>query len=157
MKNRPARVRELIQRELGAIIGRELTFRATLVTIHGVDLTPDFRHCHVFIGVLGTAPQQREALVKLNENRQVLQRELSKRVILKFTPQLHFRFDESVERGTKVMEIMRQIDDITPPEVVLGEDDDENAFDREANLVGEDENVVDDDPRPSGEKGSAAS
>ncbi len=115
MKNRPARVRELIQRELGAIIARELTFRATLVTVHGVDLTPDFRHCHVFIGVLGTEPQQREALVKLNENRQMLQKELSKRVIMKFTPQLHFKFDAALERGTKVMEIMRQIGETLPP------------------------------------------
>ena len=131
MKNRPARVRELIQRELGAIITRELTFRATLVTVHGVDLTPDFRHCHVFVGVLGTEPQQREALVKLNDHRQVLQRELSKRVILKFTPQLHFRFDESVERGTKVMEIMRQIDEITPPEALADADGAEDDFDHD--------------------------
>ena len=126
MKNRPARVRELIQRELGAIIGRELTFRATLVTIHGVDLTPDFRHCHVFVGVLGTEPQQREALATLNQHRQMLQRELSKRVIIKYTPQLHFRFDAALERGTKVMEIMRQIDEVNPPgEEPLPEDDDQ--------------------------------
>ena len=115
MKNRPARVRELIQRELGAILSRELTFRATLVTVHGVDLTPDFRHCHVFVGVLGTEPQQREALATLNQHRQMLQHELSRRVIIKYTPQLHFRFDAALERGTKVMEIMRQIDEISPP------------------------------------------
>ena len=128
MKNRPARVRELIQRELGAIIGRELTFRATLVTVHGVDLTPDFRHCHVFIGVLGTEPQQREALASLNQNRQMLQHELSKRVIMKFTPQLHFRFDAALERGTKVMEIMRQIDEVSPLAAASADDE----FDRES-------------------------
>lgn len=129
MKNRPARVRELIQRELGAIITRELTFRATLVTVHGVDLTPDFRHCHVFIGVLGTEPQQREALAKLNESRQMLQKELSKRVIMKFTPQLHFKFDAALERGTKVMEIMRQISETLPPEEAPEHDDEEMSAD----------------------------
>ena len=36
-------------------------------------------------------------------------------MILKFTPQLHFHLDEAIERGTKVMEIMRQIDEVAPP------------------------------------------
>ncbi len=114
MKNRPARVRELIQRELGALIMREMNF-AVLVTIQAVDLTADFKHCHVHVGVLGSEREQRDAIHALGERRPQLQHELSKRVILKYTPALHFHLDHSVERGTKVMEIMRQIDEITPP------------------------------------------
>lgn len=116
MKNRPARVRELIQRELGTMIAREMTFDATLVTVQGVDLTADFKHCHVHIGVMGTEREQRDAIHQLAERRPFLQHELSKRVVLKFTPQLHFHLDNSVARGTKVMEILRQIDVVTPPE-----------------------------------------
>ena len=37
-------------------------------------------------------------------------------MVLKFTPQLHFHLDTSVVRGTKIMEIMRQVDEVTPPE-----------------------------------------
>ncbi len=114
MKNRPARVKELILRELGALVARELTFSAKLVTVHAVDLSADFKHCHVHVGVLGDDKERRAAIGKLHENRPLLQHELSKRVILKFTPQLHFHLDEAIERGTKVMEIMRQIDDIVP-------------------------------------------
>ena len=110
-------------RELGAMISREFTFAAKLVTVQAVDLTADFKHCHVHVGVLGTPKEQRAAIGKLQESRPHLQYELSKRVVLKFTPQLHFHLDESVERGTKVMEIMRQIDEFTPP----GEDADEEA------------------------------
>ena len=121
MKNRPARVRELIQRELGAIIMREMNF-TSLVTIQGVDLTADFKHCHVHIGVLGSEREQRDAIHALAERRPQLQHELSKRVVLKFTPALHFHLDHSVERGTKVMEIMRQIDEITPATVEADED-----------------------------------
>ena len=116
MKNRPARVRELILRELGAIIAREFTFTAKLVTVQAVDLTADFKHCHVHVGVLGTVQEQKSAIGKLREHRPLLQHELSKRVILKYTPQLHFHLDEALERGTKVMEIMRQIDEVTPAE-----------------------------------------
>ena len=114
MKNRPARVKELILRELGSIIARDFTFAAKLVTVHGVDLSADFKHCHVHVGVLGDDKERRDAIHKLHENRPLLQHELSKRVVLKFTPQLHFHLDEAIERGTKVMEIMRQIDDIVP-------------------------------------------
>ncbi len=121
MKNRPARVRELIQRELGALIMREMNF-TQLVTIQAVDLTADFKHCHVHVGVLGTERQQLDAIHALAERRPQLQHELSKRVILKYTPALHFHLDHSVERGTKVMEIMRQIDEITPADTEADED-----------------------------------
>ncbi len=114
MKNRPARVRELILREIGAIITRELTFNATLVTVQGVDLTPDFKHCHIYVGVLGTEDQQKSAITKLAEHRPLLQHELSRRVILKYTPQLHFHLDRALERGTKVMEIIRQLEEAAP-------------------------------------------
>ncbi len=114
MKNRPARVKELILRELGSIVAREMTFTAKLVTVHAVDLSADFKHCHVHVGVLGDDKERRAAIGKLHENRPLLQHELSRRVVLKFTPQLHFHLDEAIERGTKVMEIMRQIDDIAP-------------------------------------------
>ena len=116
MKNRPARVRELIQRELGALLMREMTFDAKLVTVQSVDLTADFKHCHVHVGVMGTEREQRDAMHALAERRPQIQHELSKHVVLKYTPRLHFHLDTSVERGVKVMEIMRQVDEITPPE-----------------------------------------
>lgn len=116
MKYRPARVKELILRELGAIINRELTFDAQLVSINEVDLPSDFKNCYVYVGVIGTVPQRQRAIAKLEENRGMLQREMAKRVILKYTPQLHFKLDETVERGSKIMEIMRQIDEEIPPQ-----------------------------------------
>ena len=124
MKFRIERVKEVILREIGAAIQRELTFNAGLVTANSVDLTPDFKHCHVFIGVIGTDKERNDALGKLKQNRVLLQHEMSKRVVLKYTPQLHFHLDDSVERGVKVMEIMRKIDDqigpVPPPEEVEG-------------------------------------
>ena len=69
MKNRPARVRELIQRELGALLAREMTFDAKLVTVQAVDLTADFKHCHVHVGVMGSEREQRDAIHQLAERR----------------------------------------------------------------------------------------
>lgn len=109
MKHRLERVREVIKRELGGIIQRELSFGASLVTVSGVDITPDLRQAHIFISAIGNDAQKREALEKLEAHRAVLQHELSRRVIIKYTPILHFRLDESIERGVRVIELMDKL------------------------------------------------
>jgi ribosome-binding factor A len=110
MKHRLERVREVIRRELGDIIPREVTFRSALVTVQDVDITPDLKQCHVYISVIGGESEKRAAVTALEEHRQILQHALSKRVILKYTPQLHFKLDTSIERGSRVIEILNQIE-----------------------------------------------
>jgi ribosome-binding factor A len=110
MKHRLERVRELIKRELSEVIARQLTFAGALVTVQHVDITPDLKQCHVYVSTLGGGTTRQEVITKLEEHRGALQHELSKRVILKYTPQLHFRFDDSIERGNRVIDIMQEID-----------------------------------------------
>jgi ribosome-binding factor A len=114
MKHRLERVNELIKRELGDLLTREVTFEAALVTVQQVDITPDLKHAHVFISVIGSDVQAKAAMAKLHDRRTHLQHLLSKRVILKFTPHLHFKLDESIERGTRVINILEQIE--IPPD-----------------------------------------
>ena len=114
MKHRLERVRELIKRELGDLIVRELTFDQ-LVTIQSVDVTPDFKHAHIFVGILGgDETAARAVLAKLHDHRKELQSLLARRVILKYTPQLHFKQDTAVERGTRVIDILESLN--LPPE-----------------------------------------
>jgi ribosome-binding factor A len=114
MKHRLERVNELLKRELGDLLNREVSFEAALVTVQQVDITPDLKHAHVFISVIGSDEQARAAMAKLHDSRPNLQRLLSKRVVLKFTPHLHFKLDEAIERGTRVINILSQID--IPPD-----------------------------------------
>jgi ribosome-binding factor A len=109
MKHRLERVKEVIKRELSEIIPREIAFKATLVTVQHVDITPDLKQCHVFISAIGTEAEKRAALTALEDRRKFLQFSLSKRVILKYTPQLHFKLDTAIERGTRVIEILDKI------------------------------------------------
>lgn len=109
MKHRLERVCEVLKRDLGVIIGRELTFSSPLVTISGVDITPDLKQAHVFIGALGHHSDRLNAIKVLEQNRGFLQSELAKRVALKFTPHLHFKLDEGIERGTRVLSIMDEL------------------------------------------------
>ena len=111
MKHRLERVNEVIKRELSEIISREVNFSAqVLVTIHAVDITADLRKCHVFISVIGNPLQKTRVLADLEEQRGTLQRELAKRVVLKYTPHLSFKLDDSVERGSRVLEIMQDLE-----------------------------------------------
>lgn len=109
MKHRLLRVNEIVKRELSTIIQRELTFADVLVTVNDVDVTPDLRSAHVFVSVLGKG-SARAAIAQLDEHRTVLQSALAKHVVLKYTPHLVFHLDESVERGTRVFQILQEID-----------------------------------------------
>jgi ribosome-binding factor A len=114
MKHRLLRVNELVKRELSSLIAREITFDDALVTLNQVDVTPDLKHAHAYVSVLGKKGEA-AAMAKLEENRVVLQTELAKSVFLKYTPQLIFHLDDSIERGARVFEILQQIE-IPPAE-----------------------------------------
>ncbi len=110
MKHRLERVREVIKRELSELIVRELTFPSALVTVQDVDVTPDLKHSNVYISALGSEADRDAAFKKLQENRAMLQQAMSKRVVLKYTPQIHFRLDTSIERGSRIIEILQKIE-----------------------------------------------
>ena len=95
---------------------RDLKFSAPLVSVRGVDITPDLKKAHVFITAFGTPGQKKEAITLLEKNRTSLQKELSRRVILKNTPTLHFALDESIERGNRVLALL---DELVPEESPL--------------------------------------
>ncbi len=109
MKHRLQRVNEVIKRELSDLVRRELSFEAKLVTVQQVDVTPDLKQAHVFIGVIGTDEQRHSAMALLHDKRKMLQSELSKRVILKYTPHLHFALDDTMERGTRILSILEDL------------------------------------------------
>jgi len=125
MKYRLERVREVLKRELGSIMVRELRFSSPLVTVSDVDITPDLKQAHVFISAIGSDAQRREAIELLDQNRAMLQHELSKRVVIKYTPHLNFKLDESIERGSRVITIMDELGLIPEKPAAGGEESEE--------------------------------
>jgi len=121
MKHRLPRVNELLKRELGDLLNREMSFQAALVTVQQVDITPDLKHAHVFVSVIGSEEQARAAMAALHDHRTSLQHLLAKRVVLKYTPHLHFKLDEAIVRGTRVINILNEIE--IPPDAPLGAPD----------------------------------
>jgi ribosome-binding factor A len=75
--------------------------------------------------VIGDKKQYPAILVTLEERRRDLQYQLSRRVILKFTPQLHFKINDSVERGIRVNNILDELN--IPPDETPETDPDEQG------------------------------
>src|SRR5205823_7934146 len=109
MKHRQLRLNELVKRELSGIIARQINFGGVLVSINAVDVTPDLKNAHVFVSILGAATGA-SVIDKLEAHRAALQAELSRHVVLKYTPHLVFHLDDSIERGSRVLEILNEID-----------------------------------------------
>jgi ribosome-binding factor A len=112
MSLRLERVRELLKRELGEIIRRELPVNDVgLISVNDVIVASDLHSATVFVGVFGGADKQKRALELLDQNRKRIQGMVANAVILKYTPQLRFVLDESIERGNRVMQILDELEE----------------------------------------------
>jgi ribosome-binding factor A len=103
---RASRIAEQIQRDLGELIPREVRDpRVGLVTVSGVELSPDYAHAKVYFTVIGSDPEV--CAHGLNAAAGHLHNLLFKRLHIHTVPRLHFVHDTSVERG---FELDRLID-----------------------------------------------
>ena len=113
---RHQRVRELLKREIGEIIRREIqTADAGLITVNDVGLAGDLQSATVFVGIVGTSEQQRKGLDLLKKERLRIQGLLGRAVVLKYTPKLRFMRDDSIERGNRVLQILEELERTLPP------------------------------------------
>ncbi len=107
--SRTDRIVEQIRRELAELIRLELKDpRVSLVTLTDVEITPDYAHAKVFYTTLAEAEQRAEIERGLKRSAGFLRRELGRRVRIHHTPDLHFVFDASVERGTHLSQLIDQ-------------------------------------------------
>lgn len=115
---RSARIADQIQRSLAEVIRLELRDpRVGLVTLTGVELSRDQSHAKVFFTILGTAEQAAEAAEGLQRAAGFLRSQLAHRLTTRKVPELHFAFDESVERGVRISQL---IDEALRPAVSPG-------------------------------------
>jgi ribosome-binding factor A len=96
--NRSLRIADQIQRDLAELIPREVRdARVGLVTVSGVEVSPDYAHAKVFFTVIGSEPET--AARGLNSAAGHLHNLLFKRLSIHTVPRLTFVHDSSVERG----------------------------------------------------------
>jgi ribosome-binding factor A len=111
MSERMRRVNESVRQVLAEALPELKDPRIGLVTVTGVDTTPDLRHATVFVSVLGSSRKRRASLLGLEAAHGLLQAQLARQLRMKRTPQLTFEYDPSVERGVRMT---RLIDELAP-------------------------------------------
>jgi ribosome-binding factor A len=108
---RHQRVRQLLRREIGEIIRREIPVAdAGLITVNDVGVAGDLQSATVFVGIIGSADQQRKGFALLQKTRLRIQDLVGRAIVLKYTPRLRFVLDDSVARGNRVLEIIEEIE-----------------------------------------------
>ena len=113
--NRIGRINEEIQRELSALLRtlKDPRLQNGLVTVTHVDTTSDLRCCKVYVSALDKS-QEAEVMKGLKSAAGYLRRELGAAVQLRYTPQLQFMADDSIEQGAHILEMLRDPNVVKP-------------------------------------------
>ena len=103
------RVNELVRAVVAESIGGLKDPRLGLVTVTGVEVSPDLRDARVFVSVFGSEKKRAKTMAGLAGAQRYLQSRLARELTLKRTPQLSFEYDPTVERGVHMTKL---IDDL---------------------------------------------
>ncbi|MCD7821663.1 MAG: 30S ribosome-binding factor RbfA [Clostridiales bacterium] len=112
---RIGRINDDIKRELASMIPTLKDPRVRgLISITRVDTTTDLRYCKVYVSTLDK-DDVKEVMRGLKSSAGYLRRELGRRMTLRYTPELQFIADDSIDRGAKLIQMMNELD-IQPDE-----------------------------------------
>ncbi|PLT31651.1 30S ribosome-binding factor RbfA [Peribacillus deserti] len=110
MSLRANRVGEQMKKELSEIIGRKIKDpRIGFVTVTDVEVTGDLQQAKVYISVLGDEEQRQNTLKGLAKAKGFIRSEIGQRIRLRKTPEIFFEFDESVDYGNRIENLLTQI------------------------------------------------
>jgi len=111
MSRRSERTSKLIRREISGLLEREVNDPrlSRLISVTEVSLSPDLRYAKVFVSTLGNEINKEDMLAGFNNASGFLRRELASHLKLRYTPQLSFHYDDSIERGARLLKLIGQV------------------------------------------------
>jgi len=107
------------QEKLGELIAAELSDllrtrvkdpRVGFASITHVEVSGDLRHAKVFVSVMGEPSEQEETIKALKHAVGFLRHELAERITIRYMPELVFKLDTSIEQGSRILEMIRQLE-----------------------------------------------
>lgn len=110
--SRADRVRKAIIREFSDVLVNEIKEPRLvnhLISVTDVEVSGDLRHAKVFVSVMGDEATQKEVMDILKECAPKFRYELGQRIRLRYTPEIDIRLDDSLERGTRITQLLNQI------------------------------------------------
>jgi ribosome-binding factor A len=111
MGHRLARVAEVIRSEVSDLLLRAIRDPRVrgLVTVTHVEVSGDLRHAVVYVSVFGSQDEQEAALRGLKSAEAFVRREIARRIRVRTAPAVAFRLDHSIERGSRVLALMKEL------------------------------------------------
>ena len=126
--NRIGRINEEIQRELASLIPNVKDPRVTgMISVTAVETTPDLRFAKVYVSMLDKS-NAKEVVKGLKSASGYLRREIGRSLNLRYTPELVFEEDNSIDHGAHILEMLRNPEIVKPANpanahIVLDEED----------------------------------
>ncbi|HEY3418522.1 MAG TPA: 30S ribosome-binding factor RbfA [Armatimonadota bacterium] len=119
---RQQRMGRLLRDEISRILHEDLHDpRLGFISITEIELTPDLHTANVYVSVYGDDEVQQQSITALERATGFIRGELGRQLRdLRFIPELQFRLDPSLARGSRVLELLRQV---SPPPAEEGKDD----------------------------------
>jgi ribosome-binding factor A len=113
-----AKLREEIKRELSAIVefeARDPALKEAFPTVMDVQLSVDARYAKVFVALGASGGDKEAVLAAFRRDRGFFRSELAHRLTLRYTPELHFVLDETVERSLRLEKLLEEDSDEQGP------------------------------------------
>ena len=111
MSQRTERIDELLRQEITTLLTREVADpHIGFATVTEVETAPDLRHAKVWVSVIGQEADRRTTLAALGRAMPFVRHELGKRLRLKRIPEFHLELDDTLERGTRVLQLLNELE-----------------------------------------------
>jgi len=113
MTRRVQRLNNLIRHEISELLQRQVKDPrlGIFIAVTEVSISPDLRHAMIFVSHMGSEEEKQETMSALASASGFFRRELAKRLRLRRIPELSFHWDDSIERGAHLLQL---IDQVTP-------------------------------------------
>jgi len=111
MARRIERVNSLIRQEISDLLQRQVKDPrlGNFITVTDVATSPDLKYAKVFVSRIGNAEEKQEVLNVLASASGFFRRELARRLKLRYTPELSFQWDDSIERGDHLLQLIDEV------------------------------------------------
>lgn len=108
--DRTVRISEEMKREISAIIQGELKDPrlSLLISVTNVKATKDLRYAKVFVSIMGNDEEKKNALDGLKSAAGFIRREVGHRIQLRYTPEIQFELDNSIEHGAYISKLINE-------------------------------------------------
>ena len=116
---RQIQVADEIRRQIGELLLKQIKDpRVGFVSVTDVHVSPDLRHAHVNVSVYGSEEERKATMAALQHGTGFFRHEIGNNLQLRYTPELTFHLDDSLERGDRILRLLDQVraeQNDTPP------------------------------------------